>query len=114
MSKHIYVACPITVGDQMLNIKRGLDAATRLLESGYVPFVPVLTCFWHLNNPQHYETWMSYDFKWIAKCDGILALAMECESKGRDREIAYAKEIGLPVFYNICDVKLHDWSSNAV
>ena len=94
--KYIYVAGPITKGDQALNVRMGMDAATLLMDNGYIPFVPQLSWFWHLCNPADYEQWMKLDLEWIKRCDALLRLPGE--SKGADVEVTHAMQLKLQVF----------------
>lgn len=98
----IYVAGPITKGDQFQNVRRAMNSATALLNLGHSPFVPHLTCMWHMIHPQDYERWLSYDFEWILACDAVLRI--DGESLGADREVAFAKEHGLPVYFSIAEL----------
>ncbi len=104
MRLRIYVAGPITKGDQFLNVRAALDAGSALLALGHVPFVPHLTCFWHITHPNEYETWMAYDSAWIDVCQGVLRIPGE--SAGADREVAQAARLGLPVWYRLDDVPI--------
>ena len=98
----IYIAGPITKGDQFQNVRRASDVATLLLEMGHTPYVPHMTCLWHMIHPQSYERWLSFDFEWISVCDAVLR--MDGDSDGADREVAFAKECNIPVFYRISDL----------
>ena len=101
MRKHIYVAGPLS-GDFDGNRDRAIDAADQLLAVGLYPFVPHLIVEWHRRHPHHYEVWMVLDFAWIRRCDALYR--MPGPSPGADREVAFAHELGLPVFHTISDV----------
>jgi uncharacterized protein DUF4406 len=105
--KRIYIAGPYTQGDPVVNTRRAISAGTALLQRGFVPFVPHLTMFWHLVEPQEYETWLTYDFEWVKACDGLLRL--DGPSSGADREVALAKEVGIPIFYSLDLVCAYQW-----
>ena len=47
----VYVASPYSIGDQILNVRRQIEAGDRLLEMGHTPFLPCLTHFWHYVSP---------------------------------------------------------------
>jgi hypothetical protein len=51
-----------------------------------------------------YETWLEMCFVQLSRCDALFRMAGE--SAGADREVAFAKERGIPVFYNIDSMKL--------
>lgn len=98
----IYVAGPITKGDQFANVRAAMDAGRELMALGHAPFIPHVTCFFHLVHPHDYETWMAYDAAWIDVCDGLLRIPGE--SPGADREVAYATACGLPVWHAIEEI----------
>jgi hypothetical protein len=99
----VYVAGPITLGDPINNVRKAVDAAQVLLQQGYLPFVPQLSSIvWHLIYPNDYETWLEYDLGWVAFCDCLLRL--EGESKGADREVALARELNKPIYFDILDL----------
>jgi hypothetical protein len=110
---YVYVAGPISKGDVLLNIRRGIDAGTELRKNGFAPFVPHNDMIQYMihSNVWDYETLLSNDFDWIRKCDAILRIPGE--SPGADREEVFAKSIGVPVFYNLKDlIDARDRSAN--
>ena len=100
----VYVAGPITVGDVAANVQQAITAGLDLLNRGYAPFIPHLGHFaepaatWD-KNPKRYEEWLELDRSFIVTCDAILRLPGF--SKGADREVKWAYEIGVPVFYSL-------------
>lgn len=102
--KKIYIASPYTLGDVAINVKRQLDCADELMNRGYAPFAPLLSHFQHLAHPRPYQDWVAIDLVWVLACDGLLRLSGE--SKGADGEVAFALEHGIPVFYELDDIKL--------
>lgn len=98
--RHIYIAGPLSTGDVFANTNRAISAATELVGAGLVPFVPHLCALWAIVRPGiSYETWMEQDFAWLRRCDALLRLPGE--SRGADREVALAGELGLPVFTEV-------------
>ncbi len=95
----VYIASPYTQGDSILNVRRSLAAADELLEQGFIPFVPLLSHFWHFYSPKPYDVWTLYDLEWVTACDALLRLAGE--SSGADCEVAEAQGCGIPVFYSM-------------
>jgi hypothetical protein len=95
----VYVAGPISKGDIAANVKRGADAGLELLRLGYAPFIPHLS---HYINEKatvgtsDYEKWLELDFSFIRVCDAVLRLPGE--SAGADREVAFARSVGVPVY----------------
>lgn len=101
MIKYVYVAGPITKGDTLMNIRRGIDTGADLKKLGFAPFIP------HYDYPAYmwrpdawdYESCLDYDFDWLLRCDAMLRLPGE--SAGADREEAFCNDNNIPVFYTI-------------
>jgi hypothetical protein len=95
----VFISGPMAIGHRGTNLRSAIAAADRLIEIGCTPHVPHLSWFWDDLSPHPYEEWMQLDFEWIAVCDALLRLPGE--STGADRECAFAREEGLPVFEDI-------------
>lgn len=95
----VYVAGPYTKGDVAVNVKNAIEAGTALLKAGHTPFIPHLFHFWHLHEPQPYETWTRMDLVWLEFCEALVRLPGE--SSGSDAEAAAAWSRGLPVYYGL-------------
>lgn len=103
--KHVYVAGPISAPTPELvlrNVERALDVGNRLLDAGLWPHVPHLTYYLDLRKPRHYETWMAVDLAVLRRMDALLR--MEEASPGADREVGWAKVLGMPVFWTETEV----------
>lgn len=98
----IYIAGPYTKGDVALNVREAIYAGNMVAHRGHIPFIPHLTHFWHMLIPHDIDFWYAYDIEWLKLCEGLLRL--EGESKGADEEERIAREMGLPVFYNVFDI----------
>lgn len=94
----VYVAGPITLGDQTANIRTAIQVTDKLLSLGYAPYCPHLSHFQQLMFPRSYEDWMSLDFEWLPLCDALLRLPGK--SAGADREVAFARELDISVFFH--------------
>lgn len=92
----VYIAGPYSAPDPIENVRKALLVADTLLLYNCAPLVPHLTAFWHLLSPKPYETWLEIDRDLLAVCDALYR--MPGESSGADREIEYARELGIPVF----------------
>jgi hypothetical protein len=103
--KRIYVAGPITRGDQFLNVRAAVLVAEQLRSLGFAPFVPHISALWHIIAPVSYEDWLAYDFSWIDVCDGLLRIPGD--SPGADREWEYAQSINKPTFIDIDSLLEH-------
>jgi hypothetical protein len=98
----VYIASPFSIGVESENTRRSYESANDLIDLGHVPFCPL----WHqqLNEliPRSYDKWLELDFVWLERCDCVLRLPGE--SRGADKEVERAHQLGLPVFYNIRDL----------
>ena len=92
----IYVAGPIT-GNPFGCVRQSMDAFVTLRALGVVPFLPQWSVIGEMVAPLHYEEWLAYDFDIIRNADAVARL--EGDSPGADREVTFAKELGLPVFF---------------
>jgi hypothetical protein len=97
----IYVAGPMTSsGNPYNNINRGISAATVLLDRGYAPYLPHLTCFWEAAvGTRNIATWLELDFAFLETCDAMLRL--DGESHGADSEKAFALMHNIPVYHSL-------------
>jgi hypothetical protein len=98
----IYVAGPYTKGDVAQNVRAAANVYDYLGRMGHTPFNPHLTHFQHMLFPQPYEFWLAQDMEWLKVCDAVFRL--DGESSGADKEVAWAVEHGLPIYYSVFDV----------
>lgn len=95
--EYVYVAGPITKGGEFRNVRKAIDEGSVLLNAGYIPFIPHLTCFWDILIPNDYESWLKYDFRWIERCDALLRIPGK--STGANREVTFATMLGKEVVF---------------
>lgn len=96
--KKIYIAGPISTGDQLANVNYALLVWSELHKAGFVPFCPHWSALQHIHNPElDHAAWLEYDFNWVEACDAVLR--MPGQSKGADMEVAHAESLKIPVFY---------------
>jgi len=93
--RRVYVAGPLTRGDQLLNIRKAIDVGDHIQSIGYNAFIPHLSCQWHMTHAHGYEWWMKWCLSWLETCAAIVRIPGE--SSGADREVARARELGIPV-----------------
>jgi hypothetical protein len=94
----VYVAGPITTPNPMHNTSVAVRKGNALQRTGVMlPIVPHLTVLADMIDPHDYEWYMRYDLALIRRVDALYRL--RGESSGADREVAHAKEIGKPVFF---------------
>ncbi len=102
MKPKIFISSPYTIGDTAVNVRAQIDAADKLMDHGFTPFLPLLSHFQHMIHARPYDDWLRNDLEWLYVCDAVLRLPGE--SKGADLEVRHAKRLGLPVFYSVDDV----------
>lgn len=95
--KYIYLAGPMTKPDLITNARLAIEAASRLVDAGFVPYLPQTGLLWELHRPRSYEDWMALDFAWIERSDALVRLPGE--SSGADRECVHAATHGKPVWH---------------
>lgn len=94
MKPLVYVAGPVT-GNPWGCVRQATDAFAWLRDAGCVPFLPQLSVLHEMVDPQPYEEWLTYDLDVLEHCHALVRLPGE--SSGADREVAWAREHGLPV-----------------
>jgi len=94
----IYVAGPMTSsGREMVqNIRDAISCSDWLIRLGHAPYVPQLTHFWNLMSTHTWEEWLRLDEAWLMQCECLVRLPGE--SEGADREVAFCREHGIPVY----------------
>lgn len=96
----VYIASPYTLGDVAVNVKRQIDTAHLLIETGlFAPYWPLHAHFLHMVHPKDYRVWMNQGCSWLFICDALLRL--DGESSGADEEVSVAIDHDIPVFYSI-------------
>lgn len=105
--KRVYLAgcySADNVLDVLKNIGRGEHYAGKLFLAGYSPFCP-----WHdkdyviKNWNEEFTVKMFYDYcmDWLEVSDCIVVLSGYGKSSGTLAEIERAKELNIPIYYNI-------------
>ncbi len=92
--KIVYLAAPVKIGDRQANIKRAITTAGYLIESGafvYSPFLPLFQEYM-MRDPTF---WQQFGQTFLERSDVLIWL--EGESEKVEREIEYAKDIGIDV-----------------
>lgn len=95
----VYISCPITLGDREANIRNADAAARALVDAGYAPFNPALSCFSVACDDLTHETWIDIDLPWVEASDVVLRLPGE--SVGADQETDYASTCNVPVVHHL-------------
>lgn len=93
----VYIAGPISKGDQLANIHDGMEVWEQLRAAGFVPFCPHWSALQQMHHPLTPEKWYEFDLHWLRLCDAVLR--MPGESVGADAEVKHAELAAIPVFY---------------
>lgn len=107
----VYIAGPIqgpTLLDSLANIGRGKAACARVLEAGMAPHPlwadhEIIERCPGITIQQVY----AYSAAWLRKADAVLMLPGWERSRGAQRELAEAEELGIPVFYSEADLSTY-------
>ena len=105
--KHVFLSAPYA--HNAANVVFAIDMAEKIQDEipDVVVFVPHLYHFWGFLYPDHDEKfWLGMCLKWLSKCDALYR--MPGISAGANMEEAEARELGIPIFYDMD--KLIEWS----
>ena len=114
----VYIAGPISKGNLWRNIDQAERAFAALQQAGIAPFLPHLSAFYGMDwlarsreacnmpstgnigrpSPLSHAQWLAIDFAWLAVSHAVLRLPGE--SVGADAEVAEARRLMIPVFFN--------------
>lgn len=97
--KRVYVAGPYTHGDVAVNVRNAMEAGLAIIKAGHAPYIPHLSHFLHLQEPQPYETWTEMDLAWVDACDFFFRLPGH--SPGAEAEEIHAAYRGLEIYYDM-------------
>lgn len=100
----IYVSGPLTDPDhsrQTVNVEKALSWAAELVSKGFMPIVPHVTYYVDQVVKQAgyvipYDWFLHWDRYQLLMCDAMLVIG---DSKGVRKEIEWASEFKLPIFY---------------
>ena len=105
----IYIARPYTNGIKEENVKLQMDATYHLIMLGFNPYMPIYHYFIQKDHPdmtEHTVDWVKeIDLPWLECCDMAIRLhpkdkfGVEIPSPGANKEEAFCKENGIPMFH---------------
>jgi hypothetical protein len=101
----IFVSGPYSKGDILHNVTSAMDISNDLINAGFAPYCPHLTHFLNLNNYQPYEKWLQLDLEYLNVCDALLRFPGD--SLGADKEVVFAKNKNIPIFYSLSELLNH-------
>ena len=110
--KRVYVAGSFS-SDNVLgvldNMRIGMRKATEVLLNGYSPFVPWFDYHFQLNLREgeklSVQDYYNYSLDWLEVSDALLVLPGSDSSNGTKKEIERAKELGIPIYYSLNELK---------
>lgn len=114
----VYISSPYSHGDQAANVRVQMDAFYDLVKSKLVlPVAPLWSHFQHLVHPMGWKEWMDYDLGLIEAgsfdaCVRLTGADPSSPSSGADLEESLFHAMGLPVFYDLTEVKA--WAATQV
>lgn len=106
--KKVYVAGAMSADNilEMLeNIHDGVKIGGEILSKGFAPFVPHLDVFFKIQGGKDLQIPMEYFYgytmEFLKACDVVLVCPNWQNSKGTLAEINMAKELNIPVYFDI-------------
>ena len=111
--KRIYIAGAYSADNVISvldNMREGMRLATKVLLLGYSPFVPWFDFHFQLmlrgDEKLTIKDYYRYSIDWLEVSDAILIIPNWKRSKGTIAEIEKAKELKIPIFYDISILKI--------
>jgi len=81
------------------NIRRAIKVGMQLYRKGHAPYIPHLNALIDVITETNLkgDEWIeNFDFPWLEKCDALFFIG---HSLGADKELEYAKKLGLKIYY---------------
>lgn len=94
----VFISGPYT-GDELTNTENAMRVGLDLLDLEFSCIVPHLSHFMEQVSSRPYEVWMKNDTEMLRRCDALIRLPGV--SPGADKEVNFAREHGIPVFYSV-------------
>ena len=107
--KAVYVAGAMN-GSNILevleNIERGISLGGEVAKYGMAPFVPHFDVAFALRGIQlPMQFYYDYTMEFLTRCDCVVVCSKSENSTGTKNEIAKAKELGIPVYYSMWELR---------
>ena len=90
------------------NAYKSIEWGRKLIDLGFNPFIPNLYHFVHKNwsATKDEEVWLEMTVEWLRQCDALFVAELpEWEDTGVRREIDVAKEMGIPIYYSLEELR---------
>lgn len=106
--RYVYIAGAYSSSPDS-NTDLAIGLGNHVLRHRFIPFVPHLSHFWEQRHPHTWQEWLDIDFWWILRCDALLwdREWIPDDSSGATKEVEFAKKHGIPVFYSLRELILH-------
>lgn len=92
------------------NMRRGLQLSYYVLKAGFAPFAPWLDYLFAFLGPVSLQEYYEYSMAWLEGSQAILTVKENLStSAGAQKELERAKELGIPIFYSIHELK--EWAA---
>lgn len=115
--KCVYVAGAYSAPDVISvfdNMRRGMRLSLEVLKRGYAPWVPWFDYHFALMGEMSLQEYYDYSMAWLERSDAVLVVENSGHSKGVQAEVERAKQIGIPVYYDINDLEAVDEDRGAL
>jgi len=99
-----------TDGERLRNTNHAIDVGIKVYKMGHYPLIPHLTHWiekrmdYNGEPPRENNYWYDFDNLIIPKCDALLKISRDGESKGADAEEKLAKRLGMPIFHSLKEI----------
>jgi len=110
--KRVYVAGSYSSNNVITvlnNMRIGMRLGTQVLLAGYAPFVPWFDYQFQLmlrdGESLTVQDYYDYSTAWLEASDCVLVVPNSENSKGTQAEIERAKELNIPVYYNLDELE---------
>ena len=110
--KRIYIAGAYSADNVITildNIREGMRLATKVLLLGYAPFCPWLDFHFQLmlrgDEKLTVEDYYRYSIAWLKVSDAMLLVPGWQSSRGTKTEMEIADKMGIPIYYDINELK---------
>lgn len=110
--KKVYIAGSYSADNVLSvldNIRKGIRAGTEVLLAGFSPYIPWLdyNIFLQLRDNEQISVRdiQEHSLAWLEVSDAVLVLPDYKNSNGTLAEIKRAGELGIPIYYNLEDLR---------
>ena len=99
--------------DVLHNMRRGMNLSTECFVRKFAPFSPWLDYHFLLQVREEeaasitVEDFYQYSLAWLAVSDAVLVVENSEQSIGTQKEIEFARSLGIPIFHDI--LHLQQW-----